>query len=194
MSKRLGDQHFGISATAVAQFARHEQIDDATARAELESCLVDAHQTSDPERWRLRSRTTGLDITARTTLDPVRKHLVVVGLSIREVGRRPLRSADRAGSVSPSAPAAPLNAAPAPASAARAAAPLTAGAPSAGADTAGPHAPLPPGSRVVEVRMTPAEHLELVAELRGDESPAALLLSSGLATARARARARKARA
>lgn len=175
---RLGDQHFGISANAVAQFAAFDGISVTAARTELESCLADAHQLeSDPDRWRLRSRTTGLDLTLRTTFDRDRGHLVVTGISCRRIGlTRPAAGA----SVGRSAPAASLTAPGT--SAAPAAAPLPPPGASAGADV-----------RVVPVTMSAAEHLELVAELRGNESPAALLLASGLATARARARARSRR-
>lgn len=85
---RLGGQRFGIAARAVDAYARHAKLPAHEARAELAELLADAAQQADPDLWRARSKTTGLDITARTVHDTERGHLVVIGVSVREERQR----------------------------------------------------------------------------------------------------------
>lgn len=137
---RLGDQHYGVSLTAARSYAEHERIEDEReAKAELERILADAYQSpTHPDRWRLRSRLTGLDITVQTTYDEERGHRVVTRIvSIRDAKpaaaqrpsyqrRQDLRHGRVRETVSESGAAAPLDTSSAPAAKA---APATSAAP-----------------------------------------------------------------
>lgn len=120
---RLGDQHYGVSLTAARTYAAHEQIEDEReAKAELERILSEARQSAtNPNNYRLRSKTTGLDISVFTRFDEERGHRVVTSLNIRETGapvprerrppsyeRRQLRRAAERETVQASGVAAPL--------------------------------------------------------------------------------------
>lgn len=81
-----------VTLAAAREFARAEQITagDESARRELTELLLDAREsTTEPGRWRMRKRSTGLDVTARVARDG--RLLVVVSVSVREAnigGRR----------------------------------------------------------------------------------------------------------
>lgn len=184
---RLGDQHYGLTDAAVRAYADHERCSMEAARADLELHIGEARQSeSDPRKWRLRSRTIGLDLSIVTDRHHTDGHLVVKALSVRpyeqsttrppSYERRQLRRAAERETVSASGRAAPLRSAA-----------------SSDANPA-PRASARPDARPgVEVPLTLDERNAIVAELRDGETVADVLRNSGLATARARARARRAR-
>jgi len=184
--RRLGDQHYGLSTTAIRAYADHEQCSLEQARADLELHIGEARQSeTDRHKWRYRSRSLGLDL-AIVTADHADGHLVVKALSVREYDqsstrppsyeRRQLRRSAERETVSTSGRAAPLR--------------RDAGGNAGDASRASAR---PDARVVVDVAMTEADHAEIHAERRDGETVADVLLSSGLSTARARARARAAR-
>lgn len=80
-----------VSVSAAREYGAAERItSDEDARRELHEILLDAKQsTSDQTSWRVRKRSTGLDITARVASEgPL---LVVTHVSVRDAnvgGRR----------------------------------------------------------------------------------------------------------
>lgn len=72
-----------VSLAAAEQYADAEGIDGIEqARRELTELLIDARPTSEPGKWRARSRSTGLDITARVAAEG--RLLIVTSVHVRE--------------------------------------------------------------------------------------------------------------
>jgi hypothetical protein len=62
-------------------FGAQERLDDETARRELTELLLDAKQVADGHSWRVRRRSTGLDISAQVRFTG--RLLVVEHVSVR---------------------------------------------------------------------------------------------------------------
>lgn len=78
-----------VTLAAAQQYAAHERLRDEEARRELTVLLLDARETSDPGKWRMRRRSSGLDLTAHVRLED--GLLVVTHVHVREAnvgGRR----------------------------------------------------------------------------------------------------------
>lgn len=72
-----------VTPTAAAAFAAVERIySDEDARRELTELLIDAKQEEDETRWRMRVRSTGLDIQARVSREG--RLLVVTHVNVRD--------------------------------------------------------------------------------------------------------------
>lgn len=72
-----------VSLRAAEQYADAEDIDGLEeARRELTELLIDARPTNEEGKWRARSRSTGLDVTARVARDG--RLLVVTTVDVRE--------------------------------------------------------------------------------------------------------------
>jgi hypothetical protein len=80
--------HVYVTLSAARTYADHERLKDEEARRELTELLLDARrveqgeQPGGPQLWRMRRRSTGLDLTARIAVQG-RLH-VVVAVSVRE--------------------------------------------------------------------------------------------------------------
>jgi hypothetical protein len=89
-SPRLGQRgQIIVSQAALDRYAAARSLLPEEARRELTACLLDARHKSDgpPAEYRARSRTTGLDITARVVPDAQDPRLlVVVAVSVRDHG------------------------------------------------------------------------------------------------------------
>lgn len=78
----LGEQgQVYCTLAAVEAYANHEDIRNEEARRELTEILLDARNV-EGNQWRFRSRSTGLDITARVVHEG--RLIVVTSISVRE--------------------------------------------------------------------------------------------------------------
>lgn len=76
-----------ISHAAAVTYARDQDLGTEEARRELTELLADAKQSqTDPDKWRFRSRTESIDITALVARDG--RLLVVTVVEARRYGRR----------------------------------------------------------------------------------------------------------
>lgn len=95
-ARLLGAEKFGIADSAVAAYAAREGLTPDQARTELYDVLAQAKQSqTNPNGWRYRSRSDGLDLSVITVYDEARRHLVVVKINAREVSRTGRRERDR---------------------------------------------------------------------------------------------------
>ncbi len=92
-TKRLGEVGaIHVTTAAARSFATFARVDLDLARHGLAALLVNARQThaaidGTPARWRARSRSNGVDVTARVV--PQGGRMVVVSASVRPYGRPP---------------------------------------------------------------------------------------------------------
>lgn len=79
-----------VSLAAAREFARAERITDGeAARRELTELLLDARQSPhDPSLWRMRRRSTGLDISARIKIEGRLYVVTTIGVRDSNVGGR----------------------------------------------------------------------------------------------------------
>jgi len=71
-----------VSHAAAVEYAREEDLGIEPARRELTELLLDARQvTGDPTQWRMRKRSTDLDLTARVARDG--RLLVITSVHVR---------------------------------------------------------------------------------------------------------------
>lgn len=77
-----------VTLSAARTYGAHERLRDEEARRELTEQLLDARrveqgeESGGPQLWRMRRRSTGLDVTARVAVEG--KLHVVVAVNVRE--------------------------------------------------------------------------------------------------------------
>lgn len=71
-----------VSLAAAREYAAHERLRDEEARRELTELAMDARETAEPGVWRMRRRSSGLDLQLRVAKEG--RLLVVTHARVRE--------------------------------------------------------------------------------------------------------------